>query len=1396
MMRPRSLTPLRHGALPQLLVAVLVGLLASTSTPVAAQTGDGFDDFDTPGTNPPSTNPPSTTPPSTTPPSTSPTTSPDATTTPPDDVLPTTIQPTSVAFVPTPGNPFGEPPPPPITDTRPPPSAERVAALREMEAELDRLSSAAGVYREAVDAVLNREYQRQRRVRTRWYTQRIDEERAALDEARRSAIEVFEAFIERYPFDATYTPDAMFRLGELYFERSQLRADEGAAAIAAGSTDPNISGEPDYADTIRTYRTLVTRFPSYERLDSALYLIGYCAYYSADLPNGRREARAAWLGISCANRFPYRPDTFGPGEGSRDPLDAAVRTEAARAAAEAASPMVIGTDPMATDGHAPPPSFQNPFTGCTPMQSRNDEGVLGPSEHVGEAWLRAADTYFEEEGLLLGRLGAWLSIYAYRNLLELTDSVHYEGALYKTAWAYFKVAGYIEAVEFFARLLDRVDAVVASGGRVRAGGQLRPEALRFLALSIAYIDWDRMLATADGQAVLALGRLQQYVNQRANWAPEAYFETGTILFEELRYLDAVAVWRYALARWPTNARAPEITEQMRQALHLFNDAEGEADAVDALGHFGEGSAWWTANENHPAEQIEAQELARNALLESALSHHEAAQGRNASCNGDASADPVCHSAARAEYITAVEAYREYLRVYPNDPRAYELHYSLADALLRAGEFAGAAAEFEWVRDSNLDNSHLADAGRGVVDSYRQMLDRATREGRVTERSTPPTADSTGHVSGIIIPPLLLDLARARQTYNARVDELHDRADRRGQYEYDNAVVLFNYGYWELARTRLASIFDERCAGPNANEWGRYAWSALRAIAVSSRDDAAVATLGRTLQERACTFARDGQVVQATREFCARPENAELPQCLSLGDISAIQYREALALFQQAQTSTGPEQRSLYERAATMLVQAVDAHPEDPSAPQALEVAAQALVATSRFESAGRLYQRIIDEVGPRRADDPAAQAQNDVIVANAYFQLAQNANQNFDFDRAIGFYRQLADNERFANSSEERVQSRRRDGVRNAAVLLQRLRRYPEASQYYQRLQTLSDDAELRRNAEFQIAAMAYQGHDYANAQRLFRDFIRHYASDPTAGESVVEAYWNVAECTRNSTRRDDTAYRQNLSDVVTAFRSSGQPPGGAAAYFAAKAAFTLADVDTARVLALNVSIAQPNSAEELLSSFQSAVITARNTVVDPYVERMAEVETFRVHEFWIAARVAEARAYERLIDATRTAIRGVDYHALAISLIRARLTVELQSRGLSAAQIRRVLPQAIQGAEDRGELDDAINELEVSLETQFDNGLAEVTCNVIIRYMTVTRVALAQHIDDASTQYALNRLQVYSQEQVNECAVGEQSRDPQFQPASQGEFVRSNQRPVLGGAGSFPVPQLSTEDR
>jgi hypothetical protein len=130
-----------------------------------------------------------------------------------------------------------------------------------------------------------------------------------------------------------------------------------------------------------------------------------------------------------------------------------------------------------------------------------------------------------------------------------------------------------------------------------------------------------------------------------------------------------------------------------------------------------------------------------------------------------------------------------------------------------------------------------------------------------------------------------------------------------------------------------------------------------AVALGNTDE--VRWLGSELQRRQCTFSPSGTAVAAAD--CTKPENKTLPTCIAGQDLTNLRYRDSVDIFQRAEAAKGDEQRLLYEQAASELVRAVNDEPNHPQAPLALEKAAIALERTSRFESAGRLYQRIIEE---------------------------------------------------------------------------------------------------------------------------------------------------------------------------------------------------------------------------------------------------------------------------------------------------------------------------------------------------------------------------------------------------------------------------------------------------
>src|SRR5690606_20025392 len=141
--------------------------------------------------------------------------------------------------------------------------------------------------------------------------------------------------------------------------------------------------------------------------------------------------------------------------------------------------------------------------------------------------------------------------------------------------------------------------------------------------------------------------------------------------------------------------------------------------------------------------------------------------------------------AREAYHRAADGYRGYLLRYPNHVEAYDLHMSLADALFWSESYEEAASEYAAVRDSNLDDRHLSESARMVVESLKRLLARAEEEGRVVRREAPPeVAGEPPKVAPVEMPLLVQRIALAQETYLARVEEAQDTEQLREIYDYN------------------------------------------------------------------------------------------------------------------------------------------------------------------------------------------------------------------------------------------------------------------------------------------------------------------------------------------------------------------------------------------------------------------------------------------------------------------------------------------------------------------------------------------------------------------------------------------------------------------------------------
>ncbi len=190
--------------------------------------------------------------------------------------------------------------------------AERLA----FEKSVQRYVDTSEDFRKEVHTIVKQAIDKRRLGLTRRYDKLVADVDVEERSRREDAIKRFEGFVRKYPSDDRYTPDAMFRLAELYYERSAVdyqdaaeRYDAERALYQRGKIPEEPQApEREYADSIRVYRQLIQRFGErYRYGDAVYYLLGYVLNEAGE----DREAQVAWQQL--VDRFPkseYAPEVL------------------------------------------------------------------------------------------------------------------------------------------------------------------------------------------------------------------------------------------------------------------------------------------------------------------------------------------------------------------------------------------------------------------------------------------------------------------------------------------------------------------------------------------------------------------------------------------------------------------------------------------------------------------------------------------------------------------------------------------------------------------------------------------------------------------------------------------------------------------------------------------------------------------------------------------------------------------------------------------------------------------------------------------------------------------------------------------------------------------------------
>jgi tetratricopeptide (TPR) repeat protein len=917
--------------------------------------------------------------------------------------------------------------------------------LDAVQQEISRFEDATKDYKGTIKHVVQQEYVEKRRQVMAKFQSQIEREESDEKVRRVSAIALFESFLQKYPNDERWTPDAMFRLAELYFEKSN---DEYLTATAAANQS-GATVTADYQKTIDIFKDLIGRFPNYRLVDGAYYLLAYCL---GDM-NKEQEALQVLRGLTCSNKY--------------KPLDAPEPP-----------------NPSKGKGHT---KVEDPYSTCEPIKK--------DSRFLPEAWTRVGEFHFDNSELEL-------AIAAYQRVLKFPESPYYDKALYKLAWSYYRADNYPEAIKRFDDLVVFSDKKKAESGA--EGSDLRVEAVQYLGISFAEKDWD---GDGNPDPVTGLERLDKFYRGRENepHVREIYAKLADIYFDETEYDNAIEVYKRALARWPWDPANPKVQDRIVTADERRRDFVAALHDREVMArNYTKGSEWYKKNRDNSEAITDAAERVELALVSGAINHHKAAQEMKKLLAAQKKPDPRMIENISKEYAQAAEAYEKYLEQYPNSKNTYEYSYSYADTLYFSGRFLDAAAQYEKVRDSNLDNKYAEDAAFNAVKSYEKYFELQTQAGKYRE----PPLPADGKIPVPVVPMQIPDeVARLQKAYDVFAQRVPN-SGRSPTMTYKAAEIYYRYLHWDEARPRLEQIVTKYCK----DDMG---YNAGNAILVSY-------TIEKNL-DKIEEWANRLRAANCGSAAVALKNQADL-QKLGLG----VKFQKADKLFNDKK----------FEEAAQLYVQIVDSDPKNEEADKALNNAAVAYENVKRFAAATKLYQRIVD-------DYP-----NSKFVDDALFRTAVSYQKAFDFDKAVTSYLQLT-GPKFSNSSH------RTDALYNSAVLLENNQDYARAADLFQHYAVdKSVKREDQGEAYFRSALIYEKMKDWDRAIKTFTTYTKTFGFDPKGSTRNLEAYFRTAQAYE---QKHDHRSAEDLYRRIVASGSSVSPASEQAEY-PAHAAFILTE--------------------------------------------------------------------------------------------------------------------------------------------------------------------------------------------------------------------------------------------
>jgi outer membrane protein assembly factor BamD (BamD/ComL family) len=283
-----------------------------------------------------------------------------------------------------------------------------------------------------------------------------------------------------------------------------------------------------------------------------------------------------------------------------------------------------------------------------------------------------------------------------------SSSPFYERALYKLGWSQYKEGRYDAAVDTFLPLLGHKLSTAARDSKAtgatgtRGEEELIDDIQRGAVLSVAQLKGAQSLADYFAK------------HGEQNYEHLLYETLARLYLEQERFEDAANVYRAFVARHPNHPLAPQFDSKVLDVYQQgrFYDLLQTAKE-DFVNRYRPDAEYWIKNPG--ADRGDTLKRVREYLYELARYSHAKDQ----------------RSKAASDYQRAEHWYRLFLKSFPQDPLAAEMHFLLAELLYENHSYGEAAQEYEKVAYELRDKDRAAEAAYAAALAHEKVADSLT-----------------------------------------------------------------------------------------------------------------------------------------------------------------------------------------------------------------------------------------------------------------------------------------------------------------------------------------------------------------------------------------------------------------------------------------------------------------------------------------------------------------------------------------------------------------------------------------------------------------------------------------------------------------------------------------------